>query len=74
MPKHYVMHAMGVKKALQFRKRHLEHYMSQAMGTPLRHVIVSGNGAARRLSDEEMPHEAGGKLMKKKLTPLSFKF
>lgn len=75
MPKHYRMHAMGVKHGLKHLKRHLAHLSENF--TPVRKVVVTGMGAQRRLSDEERPSEGSGSKVihpKRQLKPLNFRF
>ena len=72
MPKHYILHAMGVKKGLRMKKRGLEQLLSSVM--PVRHLKITGQGAQRRLSDSELPIGSGAMVIKKGLTPLRFKF
>ena len=75
MPKFYRSHAMGVKKALKHMKRGLEHFVNNY--TPIRKVVVTGQGAQRRLTDEERPIEGSGSMViqpKRQLKPLNFRF
>ena len=75
MPKHYRMHAMGVKKALKHMNRNLAHFADSF--SPVRQVVVSGMGAQRRLTDAERPMEGSGSMVihpKRQLKPLNFRF
>ena len=72
MPKHYILHAMGVKKGLRMRKRGLAQLLANVM--PVRHLKITGQGAQRRLPDSERPVGSGSMVIKKGLTPLRFKF
>ena len=75
MNKNYRIHAMGVKEALKHMKRNLAHFAEQF--APVRHVVVSGMGAQRRLSDAERPIEGSGSMVihpKRQLKPLNFRF
>ena len=75
MPKHYRMHAMGVKQALKHMKRNLSQFAEQF--APVRQVVVSGMGAQRRLTDAERPMEGSGWMVihpKRQLKPLNFRF
>ena len=73
--KHYRMHAMGVKQALKHMKRNLSNFVDNF--SPVRKVVVTGQGAQRRLTDEERPIEGSGSVViqpKRKLRPLNFRF
>ena len=73
--KHYRMHAMGVKKALKHMKRNLSNFVDNF--SPVRKVVVTGQGAQRRLTDEERPIEGSGSVViqpKRQLRPLNFRF
>ena len=75
MVHNYRIHAMGVKKALKHMKRGLEHFADNY--TPIRKVVVTGQGAQRRLPDEERPIEGFGSMVvqpKRQLKPLNFRF
>ena len=75
MPKHYRMHAMGVKQELKQMKRNLSQFAEQF--APVRQVVVSGMGAQRRLTDAERPIEGSGSMVihpKRQLKPLNFRF
>ena len=75
MPKNYRIIAMGVKQALKHMKRNLSNFFDDFF--PIRKVVVTGQGAQRRLTDEERPIEGSGSVViqpKRQLRPLNFRF
>ena len=75
MPKQYKLHACGVHSGLKHAKRGMAHFINSF--SPVRHVVVTGSGAHRRLEDSERPMEGSGSMVvqpKRQLRPLNFKF
>lgn len=72
MPKNYIMHAMGIKSGLRFRKRAMNHFYNAS--APVRKLVISGKGNFI----ENIAHQSEPKMETKpyrpKMTPMKFNF
>ena len=72
MPKNYIMHAMGIKSGLRFRKRAMNHFYNAS--APVRKLVISGKGNFI----ENIAHQSELKMETKpyrpKMTPMKFNF
>ena len=70
MAHNYVLHAMGIKSGLRFRKRAMNHFYNAS--APVRKLVVSGKGVDMRLERGEPQMEI--KPYRPKMSPMKFNF
>jgi hypothetical protein len=72
MAHNYVLHAMGIKSGLRFRKRAMNHFYNASV--PVRKLVISGKGNFL----ENIAHQSELKMETKphrpKMTPMKFNF